>query len=100
VWASSGVLSTVPTAAGAAHRFAAAQATSLSLSATPALIDYGGSTTLAGQFSTASGPVAGVTLDLASSTDGTTWSQPAGVTTDASGQFSTQVWWSTRCTSS
>ncbi len=81
----------VPTAASAAHRFAAAQATSLSLSATPALIDYGGSTTLAGQFSTTSGPVAGVALELASSTDGTTWSQPTAVTTDASGQFSTQV---------
>ena len=59
-------LAAVPAAAGAAHRSAAAQATSLSLAATPALIDYGGSTTLAGQFSTASGPVAGVALELAS----------------------------------
>ena len=40
------------------------EATSLSLSATPALVDYGGSTTLAGGLSAAGGPVAGVTLDL------------------------------------
>jgi L,D-peptidoglycan transpeptidase YkuD (ErfK/YbiS/YcfS/YnhG family) len=84
-------LSAAPPAARAAHRDAAPQATSLSLSATPPLIDYGGSTTLAGQLSTASGPVAGATLELTSSTDGTTWSQPTGVTTDSAGQFSAQV---------
>ena len=67
------------------------EATSLSLSATPVLVDYGGSTTLAGRLSTQSGPVAGATLDLASSTDGTSWSEPAQVATDATGEFSVQV---------
>jgi len=70
---------------------AAEEATYLSLSATPALVDYGGSTTLSGGLSTASGPMAGVMLDLASSTDGTIWSQPTGLATDAAGQFATQV---------
>ena len=84
------VLTAVPPAR-AAYRGAAPQATSLSLSATPAVIDYGGSTTLAGQLSTASGPVAGVALELTSSTNGATWSQLTDVTTDASGEFSAQV---------
>jgi len=81
----------VPTPAGAMQQDASQEATYLSLSATPALVDYGGSTTLAGQLSTASDPVAGVTLDLASSTNGTNWSEPTEVATDTAGQFAAQV---------
>ena len=70
---------------------AAQEATYLSVSATPALVDYGGSTTLSGRLSTASGPMAGVMLDLASSADGTIWSEPMGLATDAAGRFATQA---------
>jgi len=84
-------IATIPSSAGAMPQDAAEEATYLSLSATPALVDYGGSTTLSGGLSTASGPMAGVMLDLASSTDGTIWSQPTGLATDAAGQFATQV---------
>lgn len=80
-----------PTAAGAAQQAAQQEATYLSLSATPALVDYGGSTTLAGQLSSASGPIAGEMLDLASSSDGTNWSEPTKLATDASGRFAAQA---------
>lgn len=81
----------VASPAGAVPQDASQEATELSLSAAPAQVDYGGSTTLSGRLTTASGPIAGVTLDLTSSTDGTTWSEPAGVATDAAGQFALQV---------
>ncbi len=80
-----------PTPAGAVRQDDGQEATFLSLSAAPALVDYGGSTTLAGYLSTASGPLAGVTLDLASTTDGTNWSEPTETATDESGTFAAQV---------
>ena len=84
-------LGLVPGPARAIQQDASPEATHLSVSATPPLVDYAGSATLTGELSAASGPVAGVTLDLASSADGLLWSEPTAVATDVDGTFTTQV---------
>ncbi|HEY5387629.1 MAG TPA: L,D-transpeptidase family protein [Thermoleophilia bacterium] len=73
------------------QKVAAPETTYLSLSATLARVDYGGSTTLSGELSTGAGPIAGATLELTSSADGTSWSGPVAVATDAAGRFAAQV---------
>ena len=91
--ATSGVaaLGLVPGPARAIQQDASREATHLSASATPPLVAYAGSTKLTGELSAASGAVAGVLLDLASSTDGLLWSEPTAVTTDVDGGFTAQV---------
>lgn len=65
--------------------------TSLSLSASPAVVDYGGTATLSGELSCAGGPVATAALELSSSADGTSWSQLTMLTTDQAGRFAATV---------
>jgi L,D-peptidoglycan transpeptidase YkuD (ErfK/YbiS/YcfS/YnhG family) len=85
-------LLTAPAAAVAEQRQdAAPETTFLSLSAAPAVVDHGGSTTLSGALSTAGGALAGATVDLASSTDGVVWSESTPLVTDTDGRFSVAV---------
>lgn len=65
--------------------------TSLTLTPTPSVIDYGGAATLAGGLSSSGGPVAAAMIALSSSTDGVSWTPLSTLTTDASGQFTTTV---------
>lgn len=70
--------------------------TTLALSATPAVVDYGGTAVLSGRLSIAGAGagdtgVAGATLTVTSSTDGLLWSDVTTVGTDALGGFSTPV---------
>ena len=84
--------------AGPAHAVPSARSgetravTSLSLTATPDVVDYGGSATLSGHLASEGGAgIAGAALAVTSSTDGVTWSDVAGVTTDANGDFALEV---------
>jgi L,D-peptidoglycan transpeptidase YkuD (ErfK/YbiS/YcfS/YnhG family) len=92
------VLTTGAALAGPAHSLALARAdsraaTSLTLSATPNVVDYAGSATLSGRlWETDTGAaVPGAALDVGSSTDGVTWSELTTLTSDAGGGFSLQV---------
>lgn len=67
-------------------------ATSLALSATPEVVDYGGSAVLSGHLADEGGAgVAGAALVVSSSTDGLTWSDVASVTSDPGGDFALAV---------
>ena len=66
-------------------------ATSLTLTATPAVVVYGGSAVVSGDFRPAAAIVAGATLVISSSTDGLNWADVAGAITDVEGHFSLQV---------
>ena len=65
--------------------------TSLSLGLDPAVVDYDGAATLSGRLDADGLPVAGAAVEVSSSTDGATWSEPTTVTTDGDGRFSLQV---------
>ena len=65
--------------------------TTIVLTATPAVVDYGGSAVLSGRLSTADTGVADATLTVTSATDGLLWSAVTTVGTDAQGDFSTPV---------
>lgn len=66
-------------------------ATSLTLSAVPAVVVYGGSAIVSGDLRAAAAVVAGATLVISSSTDGLNWADVAGALTDVEGHFSLQV---------
>ena len=66
-------------------------ATSLTLTAAPAVVEYGGSAMVSGDLATAGTVVAGAALTISSSTDGLNWADVAGATTDVEGHFSLQV---------
>ena len=99
-----GLLATAAAAAAAqAQTLAAAgrdadtrTVTTIALTATPTVVDYGGSAVLSGRLSTADTDVADAgiadaTLTVTSSTDGLLWSAVTTVGTDAQGDFSTPV---------
>ena len=82
-----GGLGLAPSPAQALQAESAPAPTSLTLIATPAVIDHGGVAALSGELSSASVPISAAVLQLSSSPDGSSWSQPATLTTDANGQF-------------
>lgn len=73
-----------PAAAGADAR----AATSLTFSATPDVVENGGSTTLSGRLESAGEPVGGAEVSIERSLDGDAWSELARLATDAGGGFS------------
>lgn len=66
-------------------------ATSLTLSAAPVVVDYGGSSIIAGDLSAAGTAVAGAALVISSSVDGADWTSVTGATTDEAGHYSLPV---------
>ena len=65
--------------------------TSLTLSAAPTVVKYGGSAVVTGDLTADGAIVAGATLAISSSTDGLSWTDLAGAATDAGGHFSLAV---------
>ena len=65
--------------------------TPLTLTATPDVVDYGGSATLAGELTVDGAGFAGAALAVSSSTDGAIWSDVTIVTTGAAGEYSLVV---------
>jgi L,D-peptidoglycan transpeptidase YkuD (ErfK/YbiS/YcfS/YnhG family) len=66
-------------------------ATSLTLTAAPLVVEYGGSALVAGDLTAAGAAVAGASLIISSSTDGLSWADLAGAATDEDGHFSLSV---------
>ena len=65
--------------------------TQLTLTATPDVVDYGGSATLAGELTVDGAGFAGAALAVSSSTDGAIWSDVTTVTTGPTGDYSLVV---------
>ena len=65
--------------------------TSLSLLATPEVVDYGGSAALSGHLASGGAGIAGAALTVGLSVDGATWAYVGSVTTDANGDFALEV---------
>ena len=66
-------------------------ATSLTLAAAPAIVEYGGSAVVSGDLTAGEAVVAGAALTISSSTDGLSWADVATATTGADGHFSLNV---------
>lgn len=66
-------------------------ATSLTLAAEPAVVDYGGSAVFSGDLRAGEAVVAGATLVISASTDGLSWADVATATTGVEGSFSLSV---------
>ncbi len=66
-------------------------ASTLSLAATPEVVDYGGSAVLTGHLSSDGAAVAGTALSVTCSAGGLIWSDVSELSTDANGDFSATV---------